>query len=240
MDTIFSKLLIGLALHGRIMGFGLISLILGLVLSNYITFEKFFVKTEIVIVFVQQHKFLAVLIYLIVYFTVVMFSIPVASILTAVGGYAFGGIQGGIIAFFGAVLGSSALFLIVASGLKLNSKSLLLSNPLFAKLSQEIFDNEFRYLLLLRFFPLFPFWMVNLVPAILGVKFKVFFFSTFFGIIPGTFLISFIGEKARIFSEPEAESFSELISNPAFFFLFLIFSFITIYPRLARYKIRKK
>lgn len=45
----------------------------------------------------------------------------------------------------------------------------------------------------LRLVPAFPFWLVNIAPAFLGVKLKTYIIGTLFGIIPGTFVFAFLG-----------------------------------------------
>ncbi|MFO0295394.1 MAG: TVP38/TMEM64 family protein, partial [Rhodospirillales bacterium] len=47
--------------------------------------------------------------------------------------------------------------------------------------------------LVLRLVPLFPFFLVNLVPAFVGVRLPVYAVTTFFGIIPGTAVFSLAG-----------------------------------------------
>ena len=163
-----------------------------------------------------------------------MFSIPIASLLTILSGYIFGGLLGGVIAFTGALIGSSLLFIIVRVGIKLNLEQRLRSNSKFGELSAEIYKNQFRYLLFLRFFPVFPFWMVNLAPAILNIKFKVAFSTTFLGILTGTFIIAGIGEKVRVISKPSSDLIDDLILNPQFIGLFFILSLITIFPTLLK------
>jgi len=54
-------------------------------------------------------------------------------------------------------------------------------------------DNAMSYLLVLRLVPLFPFFVVNLVPAFLGVPLRTYVIATFFGIIPGTFVFALAG-----------------------------------------------
>jgi uncharacterized membrane protein YdjX (TVP38/TMEM64 family) len=41
--------------------------------------------------------------------------------------------------------------------------------------------------------PLFPFWLVNLAPAFLGVRASTFIIGTFLGIIPGAFVFASVG-----------------------------------------------
>ncbi|MGE5147849.1 MAG: TVP38/TMEM64 family protein, partial [Candidatus Eiseniibacteriota bacterium] len=53
--------------------------------------------------------------------------------------------------------------------------------------------NALSYLLVLRLIPVFPFWLVNLVPAFLNVPLRVYVLGTFLGIIPGTAVFASIG-----------------------------------------------
>jgi uncharacterized membrane protein YdjX (TVP38/TMEM64 family) len=41
--------------------------------------------------------------------------------------------------------------------------------------------------------PAFPFWLVNIAPALANVKLRTFVIATVIGIIPGTFAFSFVG-----------------------------------------------
>jgi uncharacterized membrane protein YdjX (TVP38/TMEM64 family) len=48
-------------------------------------------------------------------------------------------------------------------------------------------------LLVLRLVPIFPFFIINLVPAFLGVPLSTFILGTFLGIIPGSFVYTTVG-----------------------------------------------
>ncbi len=54
-------------------------------------------------------------------------------------------------------------------------------------------DNALSYMLFLRLVPAFPFALVNIAPAFLGVRLRTYVIGTFFGIIPGTFAFAFVG-----------------------------------------------
>jgi uncharacterized membrane protein YdjX (TVP38/TMEM64 family) len=49
------------------------------------------------------------------------------------------------------------------------------------------------YLLVLRLVPLFPFFLVNLAPAFLGVPLSTYVVATLVGIVPGTFVYASVG-----------------------------------------------
>jgi uncharacterized membrane protein YdjX (TVP38/TMEM64 family) len=53
--------------------------------------------------------------------------------------------------------------------------------------------DAFNYLLFLRLVPVFPFWVVNLVPALLGMRLIPFVVATGLGIIPATIVFSAFG-----------------------------------------------
>ena len=54
-------------------------------------------------------------------------------------------------------------------------------------------EDAFNYLLAMRLIPLFPFFVVNLVPAFLGVSLRTYVTATVIGIIPGTFVLIQVG-----------------------------------------------
>ena len=62
-----------------------------------------------------------------------------------------------------------------------------------AKLSAGFTENALSYLLFLRLVPVFPFFIVNLVPALIGVPLPTFVLGTVVGIIPGTFAYALAG-----------------------------------------------
>jgi uncharacterized membrane protein YdjX (TVP38/TMEM64 family) len=61
------------------------------------------------------------------------------------------------------------------------------------KVAQGFRADAFNYLLFLRLVPIFPFWLVNLVPALCGVPLATFVAATALGVIPVTFAFAFVG-----------------------------------------------
>ena len=51
----------------------------------------------------------------------------------------------------------------------------------------------FSYLLSLRLLPIFPFWLVNLAPALVGMRLAPFALATAIGIVPGVLFLVSIG-----------------------------------------------
>jgi uncharacterized membrane protein YdjX (TVP38/TMEM64 family) len=140
---------------------------------------------------VEANLGLAVVAYLGVYTAAVALSFPGASLLTIAGGFLFGWVLGGIATVFGATLGACAVFLVARSsvGDVLTGRA----GPFLSRLAEGFRADAFHYLLFLRLTPVFPFWLVNIAPAIFRMPLPSYMLATFIGIVPGTFAFTFIG-----------------------------------------------
>lgn len=121
----------------------------------------------------------------------IAFSLPVGLVLTLAGGFLFGLIEGTVITVISATLGAILVFL--AARTALGDSLRARAGPFLVKLRAGFQDNALSYLFILRLVPIFPFWLVNIVPAMLGVPLGVFGIATLFGIIPGTLVFVSIG-----------------------------------------------
>ena len=134
----------------------------------------------------------ALLLYIGIYALVTALSLPAGALLTIAGGLLFGWFFGTLATVIGATLGAIALFLIVKTSLGALLKAK--AGPWLDQLQQGFEDNALSYMFFLRLVPIFPFWLVNVAPAFLGVKLGTYSFATFFGIIPGTLAFTYIGQ----------------------------------------------
>ena len=142
--------------------------------------------------FIMMHGWMAVAAFALLYVAVVALSIPGgATILTIIGGLVFGTLLCGAVVVVAATVGSAIIFLIARSAL--GELLLRRAGSLVEKLAEGFRADAFSYLLFLRLVPLFPFWLVNLVPAVCGVSLMTFVTATAIGIIPGTFAYAYFG-----------------------------------------------
>jgi uncharacterized membrane protein YdjX (TVP38/TMEM64 family) len=141
--------------------------------------------------FVDAHLFGALATFAALYVAVVSLSLPGATILTVVGGLLFGVIIGGLVATISATLGATVIFLIARSAI--GDFLVRRAGPRLATLAEGFRDDAFHYLLFLRLVPLFPFFLVNLAPAIVGVRLPPFLAATALGILPATFVFALAG-----------------------------------------------
>jgi uncharacterized membrane protein YdjX (TVP38/TMEM64 family) len=141
--------------------------------------------------FVAGHPVTAFVSFIALYVGVVALSIPGALVLTVSSGLLFGALVGASGAFIGAILGASLIFLIARSAL--GGWLVKRAGPFAEKLAAGFRRGAFSYLLFLRLVPLFPFWLVNIAPALFGVRFSVFIGATALGIIPLTVAYALFG-----------------------------------------------
>ena len=75
-------------------------------------------------------------------------------------------------------------------------------------------------MLFLRLLPIFPFWLINIVPALLNVGLGVFFITTFIGIIPGSAVYAAVGNGlSTIFAAGQTPNFG-IIFEPQIYLNF--------------------
>jgi uncharacterized membrane protein YdjX (TVP38/TMEM64 family) len=168
---------------------------------RYLTFSALAQNRDWLCGLVQQWGILAALVYVLIYAALVALSVPGAAILTIAGGFLFGTWIGGLCAVIGATLGATAIFLAARGGLGGLAQR---AGRFVGKLEAGFRADAFNYLLVLRLVPIFPFWLVNLVPALVGVRLPTYVLATFLGIIPGTFVYASLGNGlGSLVEEPD-------------------------------------
>lgn len=141
--------------------------------------------------FVAEHRVVAVLAYIVLYIGVVALSLPGATFLTVSGGFLFGLVLGAGAAVIGATIGATLIFLLARTAL--GEPLLRRAGPRAIRLAKGFQADAFSYLLFLRLVPVFPFFLVNLVPAFAGVRLGPFVAATALGVIPASFVYAFAG-----------------------------------------------
>ena len=181
--------------------------------------------------FIQAHFIAAILTFIAVYTAVVAFSIPVAIFVTLIGGFLFGAAVAFPMVVISATIGSTLLFLAARSalGTLLEAKA----GPWFARLEQGFRRDQWSYMFFLRLTPFVPFFVVNLVPAFLGVDLLCFVVATFFGIMPVTLIYALAG--AGIGDALEAGTFSaQSILTPKLILALTGLGVLAILPAILR------
>ena len=123
----------------------------------------------------------------------VVFAIPSAPV-TFAGGVLFGVVWGTVINVFAATLGAICTFFI---GRKLGREEVekRLGGRL-KELDDGLAANGLSFMLFLRLVPLFPFNGINYGAGLTRVSFRDYLLGTFFGIMPGATVFTYIGAAA--------------------------------------------
>ncbi len=190
-----------------------IGLFFALDLDRYLSFEALRENRHALLAWREQNQIMAVLVFILVYAAVVALSLPGAVWLTIGGGFLFGTILSTVAVVVAATIGATLIFLAAryALGDYLRSKA----GPMVRRMEDGFRENALSYLLFLRLVPVFPFWLVNLVPAFLGVPLGTYVIGTFIGIVPGSFVYSSVGNGlGAVFDAGESPDLS-IIFSPA-------------------------
>lgn len=165
-----------------------------LTLRDYFTFESLRDNREALLAFRDANYPGTVLVFIGIYIAIVAFSLPGASVATLTGGFLFATFPGVLFNLVGATIGAALIFLAAKWGMgqRLAAK-MESSEGAIKKIKDGIDENQWSVLFLMRLVPAVPFFVANLIPALVGVSLFRFVVSTFLGIIPGSLVFTSIG-----------------------------------------------
>jgi len=177
--------------------------------------------------FLDAAGFWAPLVFIVIYTAGVCLFVP-GTLLTGLGAAIFGPYWGFVYVWFGAMLGSSAAF-VIGRTLGREFAASLIGNRL-QKYDEAIERNGFATVLYLRLV-YFPFTPMNFGMGLTRVRFWDYFFGTGLGIIVGTFIFTFfIGTLKEVWTSGD---WGQLISFKVFFSLAL-FAFSFFIPKIIK------
>lgn len=158
---------------------------------RYLTLEELADNRDALRAIIEGNYLLALATFIGLYAVTVALSLPGGAVLTIAGGFLFGWLAGGLASVVAATLGATVIYLVAKSTLR--DVLVAKAGPRLKRFADGFREDAFSYLLFLRLVPVFPFWLVNLAPGLLGVPFAIYVLTTFLGIIPGTFAFSLAG-----------------------------------------------
>ena len=207
-------------------GLGLFFLFGGL---EFISYSKMTENYTMLKAFVDGQLTTALLVFGIAYIITVALSLPIASLLTIIGG-ALMGWAGAAVIICTATIGATIVF--VAAQTILNEFFAERTKGFVAKLEVGFQKNAFSYLLALRLIPVAPFWVVNIVPALFGMRLNHYVLATFIGITPGTLIYVWVAKSFDILlSRGQTPDLSEL-SKPAIIVPLFALGLLSLIPSL--------
>ena len=172
-------------------------------------------------------------IFSVIWVTLLGFGSPILII----SGILFGQIIGTLISVFSISIGALILYSIGNFFFRDLVKSIL--EKKFNRYIQLFKKNEFFYFFIYRFVGGLgvPFGLQNLIPILFGMKKTNYFFASFFGFIPGFFIINTIGAGLNNYIS-EADNFSmiDFIFTPEIYLPIIMFSILMFFSIIIKKK----
>jgi uncharacterized membrane protein YdjX (TVP38/TMEM64 family) len=220
----------------------LLLLILIVYISNwhqYITLEWIHTEAERLRSLVNEHPFLAPLIFCSIYVLSVILIIPDSSLLTILGGLLFPLPLALTYALVCETLGAWIFFFIFKCFFK---KSFLKEKwKQLKKLHREFKKNSVGYLIFLRVSHILPFWLTNIGAAYFKVNPWTFIWTCFVGVIPITYVLANAGHRLQeLFATHPSLTLSDIFTPQvklALFFIGLLAFIPLIFHKWVRRKI---
>lgn len=214
----------------------LIAAVVGFVtLRDYLTFDTLRDNREALLAWRDANIYWAALVFALIYIVIVAFSLPGAAVASVTGGFLFGLGLGTTLNVASATVGAVAIFLAARWGLgQMLTARLDASEGAVKKLRAGLAENEISVLLLLRLVPAVPFFVANLLPALVGVSLWNFTWTTAIGIIPGGLVFTWIGVGlGAVFDRGETPDLS-LLWEPQVIGPILALCLLAALPMLVR------
>jgi len=171
----------------------------------------------------KQNVFFIMVLFVFLYILVTALSLPVATVLTLLGGALFGFSTGLIIVSFASTIGATLAFM-MARFLAQDYVQKNYKNQLY-KINKKFESEGVFYLFALRLVPLFPFFIINVVMALMPIKTWTFYWISQLGMLPGTIVYVYAGTQLT-----QIETFSD-ITSPS---MLIVFALLGLFPLIAK------
>lgn len=169
--------------------------------DEWLRFETLRDRRDDLLAAARAHPGRALLLAFLAYVAVVALSVPGASVASLAMGLLFGRWVGTLLIVAAATLGATLVFLAARHLFAEAARRRL--GPRARRVMAGFGRDAASYLLFLRLVPVFPFWLVNLVPAFAPVRTRTFVLTTAAGILPGSFVFANLGESLGRIESPD-------------------------------------
>jgi len=140
---------------------------------------------------VAAHPVLSALVFVGIVAAAVVPCLPVVMVLTMVGGFLFGVIEGGLLSALGTTLGGLLVYAICRTAA--GDLVARMAGQRIARMQAGARRNPFALVLTLRLIPGMPFWLINIGAALVHVPFGAYALATALGLIPSSLLYASLG-----------------------------------------------
>lgn len=201
-------------------------------IGKCINFQHFKENREQLLNFVNANYYLSVLIFIMTYIFIVISTLPLAALLTVVGGFLFNVFPTVIYTNIAGVIGATTSFLIFRYllGKQIQQRYAIR----LEQFNKNIKTYGATYLLIMHVVGLIPFFIINTLSAVTKIPIFTFMWTTSIGIIPGTIVYAYAGRKLGAINSCKEILSLEVISA------FLLLGLLGIISLLVqRYQMKK-
>jgi len=196
-------------------------------LTDYLTLEYIKLKQDAFKMLHDEHTFLVVGSFVILYILVTALSIPGAAIMTLAAGALFGFWTALVAVSFASTIGATLACFVSRYILKDWVNDTFGSK--IDKINQGIEREGAFYLFTVRLVPIFPFFAINLVMGITSLPLRTFFWVSQLGMLPGTAVYVNAGKQLATIND---------ISDVLQPVHIISFALLGIFPLLAKYLLK--
>lgn len=182
-------------------------------LSEYLSLTGFNKYHEIILNFARHYPDEFVISYICIYIVLIAACIPGTILLDLIAGFIYGPYVGTILVVLSYLCGAVINFSLVRFLFKdiFHRKFAHLRYIIF---SEESYSRTILNLIGLRFIPVIPFWLLNILSAILEIRLIIFVITTFLGIIPTSIIYVVIGNTVRNEFANNQQLTTDILTNP--------------------------
>lgn len=207
-------------------------------LDRFLSLNGFNIYREQIMSFETNHPYEFIVGYVLTYILLITLCIPGTILFDLIAGFIFGIPFGLFLVVISYGIGAFCNFLLV----RYFFKEFFVNR--FSKFKRLIHGAGQYGLLLnligLRLIAVIPFWVLNIVAAIINVRVKTFLLSTLIGIIPSSLIYVIIGDGVREAFTDKLELSPEILVNPKIWLPLVCMALLLLIPNFIRYYKHRK
>lgn len=202
-------------------------------LYTYLNLDSFNRYHNQILNFEQQHIFEFTVVYIISYIVLIACCVPGTIIFDLIAGFIYGPFIGVFLVLSCYLLGAIVNFSLV----KILFRDILRKR--FGHLQHLVLNERGMSatalnLIGLRFIPVIPFWLLNILAAILGIPFWIFVGTTFIGIIPTSIVYVLIGHGVREHMRENQPITMAMLTEPKLWVPMVMLALLILVPNFIR------
>lgn len=193
---------------------------------------------QALIVWVKASGLWGVAVFSVIYIIAALLFLP-GAILTLGAGFVFGPLWGTLLVSPVSVLAAFLAYSLAHGRMRSWVIKKVGDNKHFSAVDKAVGDQGFRIVMLLRLSPLFPYSFLNYALGLTGVKARSYVLASFVGMLPATFLYTYLGSLVTSVTElanaskQGAEDAQSIFMWVGFAVTLLVTSYVTLLSRRA-------